>query len=377
MGDLVLDSLEIKGFRAFRDLKIERLGRVNLIVGKNNTGKTSLLEALRLYAARGFPPVIWQLLYSRDETSHFLHADSAGDTEDSSAAARSLFHDRSDILSDQDSIQVGPIAQESLTLKIHLGWYAFENSRSGALLARQVASGESKVARSSVLGLHMQLGDKELFFAPLDTLQVPMPREVFKQIGVEEINGIFVPAHGLSAPQSGALWTTIVLTDYEQDVIRALQVIAPDVERANVVQTRRNGGNALDVVPIVRVKGASSPVPLRSLGEGMNRMFGLALSLVSSRNGLLLIDEIESGLHYSVQPHVWRLIFETARRLNVQVFATTHSWDCVQAFQNAAREDQQEEGYLIRLREKQGEIVATLFDEADLAIVAEQQIEVR
>jgi predicted ATP-dependent endonuclease of OLD family len=71
------------------------------------------------------------------------------------------------------------------------------------------------------------------------------------------------------------------------------------------------------------------------------------------------------------------LVFEVARRLNIQVFATTHSWDCLTAFQEAAKEDEQDEGVLIRLTEKRGRIVADLFDEGELNIVAREGIEVR
>src|SRR6266566_2394017 len=70
MGNLILNSLEIRGFRGFRHLQIERLGRVNLIVGKNNVGKSSLLEALQLYAVRGSPALIWELLRVRDESRY-------------------------------------------------------------------------------------------------------------------------------------------------------------------------------------------------------------------------------------------------------------------------------------------------------------------
>ena len=62
-SDLLLPSLEIKNFRAFRHLSIEKLGRVNLVTGKNNVGKSSLLEALWLYAERGSPTLVRQLLY--------------------------------------------------------------------------------------------------------------------------------------------------------------------------------------------------------------------------------------------------------------------------------------------------------------------------
>ena len=68
MGTLILNSLEIRNFRAFRDLKIEHLGRVNLLVGKNNVGKTSLLEVIQLYASRASTPTfIWEIMRARHE----------------------------------------------------------------------------------------------------------------------------------------------------------------------------------------------------------------------------------------------------------------------------------------------------------------------
>ena len=129
--------------------------------------------------------------------------------------------------------------------------------------------------------------------------------------------------------------------------------------------------------PIVKVTGIAEPLPIRSLGDGMQRLLGIALALVNARDGLLLIDEIENGLHYLTQPDLWRLIFQLARDLNVQVFATTHSWDCIEAFQEAAQEDVQEEGVLIGLEYKKGAVGATLFTEQKLAAVTRAQIEVR
>src|SRR5437588_761087 len=90
MGKLLLDSLEVRGFRGFRDLRIERLGRVNLIVGKNGIGKSSLLEALRLYADRGFPGVLEELLEARDENRTSVSRRRTGRNE-SLLAARYIF----------------------------------------------------------------------------------------------------------------------------------------------------------------------------------------------------------------------------------------------------------------------------------------------
>src|SRR5437763_16554215 len=96
MGTLVLNSLEIRNFRGFRHLQIERLGRVNLIVGKNNVGKTSLLEALQLYVYRGSPDVIWEILNARDE-SKVSFSSRYDEIESQLSALKYLFYGRNDI----------------------------------------------------------------------------------------------------------------------------------------------------------------------------------------------------------------------------------------------------------------------------------------
>lgn len=109
----------------------------------------------------------------------------------------------------------------------------------------------------------------------------------------------------------------------------------------------------------------------------MNRLFELALGLVSvGAGGTFLVDEVDSGLHFTTLVDVWRLIFETAARLDVQVVATTHSWDCIEAFQLAAA-SHPSEGVLVRLQRIEDAIRAEVFSEDDLAIITRESIEVR
>ena len=92
-------------------------------------------------------------------------------------------------------------------------------------------------------------------------------------------------------------------------------------------------------------------IPLKHLGDGINRIFTIALALVNAKNKILLIDEIDLGLHHSVQKKLWEIIFKFSKELNVQVFATTHSQDCVEAFTNVLNEkDNENEGQYIRLQ---------------------------
>ncbi|MDE2841210.1 MAG: AAA family ATPase [Chloroflexota bacterium] len=106
-------------------------------------------------------------------------------------------------------------------------------------------------------------------------------------------------------------------------------------------------------------------------------MFGVALALANSQGGFLLIDEAENGIHHTIQRDFWRMALLTAQANNVQVFATTHSWDCVAGFAQAAVAAEGVEGALVRLDSDGEGIRAVEYSEEDLQVAAEQGIEVR
>ena len=149
---------------------------------------------------------------------------------------------------------------------------------------------------------------------------------------------------------------------------------------------------------MVRLTNASEPVPLQSLGDGMIHMFQIALALETARNGyeesdpqrtlfgdteaspllrMLLIDEVENGIYHKILPRLWQFIIEGARRFDVQVFATTHSFDCVRGFQAAAAADPESEGVVMRLEKHGDRNKVVLYDEEEMSIAVEQGIEVR
>ncbi len=114
------------------------------------------------------------------------------------------------------------------------------------------------------------------------------------------------------------------------------------------------------------------------MGDGMNRILTIILALVNSQDGYLLIDEFENGLHYTVQEDLWKMIFNLANKLNVQVFATTHSDDCIHAFESVMNsEGNKSEGQYLRLDNIDGQIIPTLYSSEELDTAADHQIEVR
>jgi hypothetical protein len=369
-------SLVIQRFRAFRELRIENLGRVNLITGRNNTGKSSVLEALRILASDASPTVVYSILRFREEDVG--EVDEPGRVPDAEGLFQlsSLFHGFPQFSAKLDPIVIASHGmQRSMRLSMEAGWFSEERDPDGA--RRRVLQSQKLFDENEGLPAMVIDAGGVRRFMPLDFLRQYAHRMApFRSEFADEprLPCVFVsPYGGERTATLGPLWDKIALSDREKDVIEALRIIDPEISAVSMVggESHRQARRA-----IVRAAGIPRPVPLRSFGDGLNRLFGIVLSLVNAKDGLLLIDEFENGMHHTVQLDAWRAIFHLAKRLDVQVLATSHSWDAVEAFQRAASEDP-EEGVLIKLSRVGEEIIPTLFREDELAIATRDHIEVR
>ena len=183
---------------------------------------------------------------------------------------------------------------------------------------------------------------------------------------------VYVGPAGLTPGRITKLWDAIALTGLEAVVLEALAIVAP-IERLALVAWDEVSH---DRNPIVLSKEFATPVPLKSMGDGVNRIFGVITAMANTINSSFLVDEIENGIHYSALIDLWGAIFRLAAKLNIQVFATTHSSDCIAAFQIAASESVGE-GVLIRLAHRGDSITASEFDEREMTIAVEGEMELR
>lgn len=366
-----ISSLKIGGFRALVDLQIPSFGKVNLITGKNNAGKSSLLEAIRILVSGGALKILAEILAYRDELATSGDAERALLPTDL-APFCNLFSGFPDLAS-AHSFSVtanGALPANLSRFEARIGWFTRRPD-----LDRPTVSYEPAVADlfgdvDAFPALELDIAGRKRV-VPLDRLQRRIPR---LEPDASPFACVYLdPFSSRSTSQMGALWDAIALTDVEPEIVKALQIVSRDIQAVSVV-----GGDerTRSRTAIARSAAHSSPVPLRTFGDGVNRLFGIILSLCNARNGILLVDEIENGLHYSAQTEIWRTIFRLSSALNVQVFATSHSWDCVQAFQEAASESPQD-GALFRLSRLGDNIVSTQFSESELAIATRDQIEVR
>ncbi|MYB68209.1 MAG: AAA family ATPase [Gemmatimonadetes bacterium] len=385
---LHLPSLSIKGFRGIKELSIERLGRVTLLAGKNSVGKTTVLDAVQVYAARGHHKVLSELLESRQELA-------IAETKDVRMHKRfvpdftALFHGRD--MSRCARISIGP---KSDTGQLRIEETSLDDeqiSNIGALLSSSVTRGYTQVFK-------VVFQDTEQILPWILPIQGSDAARTVERYGgsaylysydllgeAKWLSPIGCQPLGpglLSNKEIVRFWNAIALTDDEDRAMQALRLIlGSDLERVAVIREDEPSVSYKNVEVedhiqrvVAKLRGQARPVPLQSLGDGALHLAGVALALANSRDSFLLIDEVENGIHHSVQPDFWRMIFKTAQANNVQVIATTHSYDCVRGFAQAAVECEEVEGVLVRIERKNKEMWAVEYSERNLKAAAKQSI---
>ena len=360
---LHLPSLSIQNFRGISDLTIERLGRVTLIVGENGVGKTTLLDAVRLYATQGYYPTLRKILLDNDEVILVQNDETAVAIPDFAA----LFYGRQPSSTDFMTITPNGVAS-ALTIKpggglFRRNWSSYEADQNDNHIMLSISlsnhSGEVRITPHSEPGLvsYRQFGSK-------DTL----PEIPFITLGPN------VPDNADIA----RFWSEVALTPAETRALDALRLIyGAAVEQVAVVDEAATNRPRSSRRPLVKFQGLGDRVPLRSLSDGAIRMYGVALALASSRNGFLLLDEAENGIHHSRQADFWKMVLESARQNNIQVIATTHSRDTVVGFAKAVKDLEEPEAVHIRLERTGTEMRAVTYSRDNLMAAAKYNIETR
>lgn len=380
----MLKSLIIKNFRSLEDFQVEKLGRVNLIVGKNNSGKSSVLEALRIFAGNAHQELLEQIAQAHDER-HFLDKN-IKDSRDVSLPYEDLFAGRR-FPKEEKPIVIGENDNEQALKIFHVysvekDYIATDEDGKQETIQRPLSITSLDLTKyNKILGEGLLVKkNKESVGIDFNVISPDFRR--FVSIS-NPISCSYIPTQLIGANELASDWDKIALTDGEEIVKQALRIILPDFENINFV----NDSSYLDSQVIrrvakVRIKNEPRPVSLNSQGDGMMRILQIALKLVTAKGGFLLIDEFENGLHYSIQEKVWSLLFDLSKSLDIQIFATTHSWDCIESFAKVAIEKQDVDGLLFRVGQSvrnrdKGQVIATVFEKEQLFSITQSDVEVR
>lgn len=324
----MLKRLEIRNFRTFKALEIDQLSRLNLIAGKNNAGKTSLLEAIFLLSSAGNAQMAINAAVIRGLDPVIRVAPAAGETPwqqpVNDPAWKQLFSD----LDMSKPIEIegchtshGQLALEITSKRSHITDLPLD--RAGGLSMTNLLDERSLTFRyrgpkDEKIKSHIRVKEQG-FEIEQSTTHVPFPATIL----LSRVRNI----------QEDAMRLGMLRKQKRGDmVLKALQAIEPKLQSIE--------DNSASGVPMIWGDiGLSELVPLPVMGEGMTQMARLILAISSVPDGVVLIDEIENGLHHSALSDVWRVIDEAAGQFRTQVFATTHSFECIEAAHHALGPD--------------------------------------
>jgi AAA15 family ATPase/GTPase len=352
----MLQSIEIENFRCFRHSRFENFGQVNLIGGKNNAGKTALLEGILLGTAptkesiyslqtfrlenielfNVFPELAWGNFFYRQEKSSKVKISSSLFKKEEIKVSFECIEGKVEIKSSpKPKNEVEVVKIEDTEIRQGMGF-------STLLIYAKTPWG---ILDDSI--------PHSYFFFP------EMPKVESQSFPLSK----FIPAGFKATPTFLAReFDEAKLNGNTNHILEAFQLIDDSIEKIDTIN--------LGEPRIYVFRKNEKPQPLNFFGDALNKIADLILRVSNNPNCILLIDEIENGIHHTNQQEFWQMLIKLAVAKDVQIFATSHSAEMIGAFQAAALANKQEDKvrFIEMYRSKRtGEIVGDSVDMETLA----------
>lgn len=344
-------ALEIKNLRGIKFAEIEGLSQINLFFGKNNCGKSTVLEALFLISGQSNPTLPLSINSLRNYTKF-------GEDD-----LKTEFY----YLNPENKISISVTGDEKRHLEI-----SQIKSHSNTVDLDSLRNGSSENAANRY-GLKLEYSIEDRNFSSDFILQegnLKTGKANIDQSYKENILSQYIP----SANVQGSLneeFAKIIANKQEYYILSALKEIDP-----NIIDIQLVGDEILVDI------GAAQRLPINMTGDGLRKLLMIIISVFRCRNGILLIDEIDNGLHFSAMKVLWKAILRVTRENNVQLFATTHNIDSLKGLNNildngdySSYRDNISAFKLIKNRE--GVVSALKYDYPSFSYSINQELEMR
>ena len=318
----MIRDLELTNYRSFESYGLVDLAPVNLLVGKNNSGKTSILEAIHFLASGGDPYVLRQVASLRGE----INVHHSPDTRRRQAPDVShLFRGR----------RFGPGSEFVITSdggRNAVRMTVEDDAKDYHPHQQSLFGGEMEDAKLLAVRITGASTEESIILPATDDGSLHLSSRVARTPALDALPTSpdrFVTAASLDVRSMRRMWDAVVLEGREAEVVDAMKFIEHDLTSIHFLSTGAYPlGDPLGDV-VLGFQPGTRRVPIGSHGEGTRRLLALALSLAQLSGGVLLVDEIDTGLHWTVLKDMWKLVIDRAVRTGIQVFATTHSFDCI------------------------------------------------
>ena len=361
-----MDYLEIEQFRGIQKLRLKRLGDINLLLGNNDAGKTSVLEAIKLFES---PCSIDAVV--RNSRIRLMNVSLSRDSYTQLESLLDLF----------------PFDQEYKHIALGAG---IEGKHCDLTIEGKLGEVLRPVSEDELRGninysrrRELMMSEQEVltFWGQLCFCNEPIPFEIDD----------FFRYHLVRTRQSEVLCPIVYVApgdhllnrnthsvfrlskNQEQEIVELLQLIDPDIDGLKLQPNSITGG----INQIIEHRRFGD-IPLYTYGDGMKKILSLATNVRSAKNGILLIDEIETSLQSSNLRYVFQWLLSACWHFNVQLFVTTHSFESISALVRCAVKDSSSELACYRLEKDMDQVYAKRFSEYDLdSLVNGRGIDVR
>jgi len=357
----MITGFEIKGFKGLAHLFIPQLTRITLVGGKNNVGKTSLLEAVFLFFDRINPQMLTNQFARRGVSVLPLEPD---------AMWAPIFHDYE--MKKEISISVTSVnSTETMSIKFNPNYTpSLVRAKTTGQRGQQLQiRTDQKPTPSYALDITYKINGKKATSHLLMGIEgLGLHVDYMK---AEKTQAVFISSRSLMNPNEDAeRFGKLDIMGKQDEVIKFLRIIEPNLTGLSSVSM----GNISMIHGDI---GLNRKIPVSYMGEGVSKLLSIILAIANAKDGIVLIDEFENGLHYSVMQKIWEGIGRAAREFNCQVIATTHSYECLDAAYNGFSGDLQNDFTYLRLDRIDDETKAKIFDFDMLKVAIDTNSEVR
>ncbi|ANV84288.1 hypothetical protein AWQ21_07765 [Picosynechococcus sp. PCC 7003] len=320
------NTIEIKNFRSFQSLKVDGFKKVNLIGGKNNIGKTSLLEALLLFFYP-HPNSTLGIKKARKQSSDSLK-------KQPKEAWNSLFYNQ-DITKkiclqgefDSQCKKIKLLVAQSLKSEI------FNEDENIKDLLGIISEDNSSI---SILQIQQQINTEEIIKKNL----VAHSRGFYSPDFPDEIDIPVIPSSvPISGQEIAKKYDRVKYEGKSDDFLKMIQILDPSIVEAETY-------SFVEPTLFLRKDNQKRGFPISLFGDATYRCSSIALEILSEDNKVIFVDEIENGIHHTNQKEFWELLFRLSKEFDVTIFATTHSLEMIKAFALAGKKYSEQGAYI-------------------------------
>jgi hypothetical protein len=359
-GYYMIKSLQVKNFRCFKELELHELRRINVVVGKNATGKTALLEAVRL-ALSGTPTALWVMNQVRSWPLYYPQPPTRDQFESMWNPYFFAFNSSSPI-----SMEFHDSQGHAATLKIY-----YEPKRAVTTVPKQ-REDQPPAPSVAISPLAFERTDLSGQSSTLYASVNPQGGYVLDPGTEVGPSSEFITSTLLVNPSQAAAWFSYLsLQKREKEIVDAVkEEFEPALESLSVL--------SLGQLPSVyaSIKYLKEKLPLSLLSGGINKFVVVLAAVLMRGSGVVLIDEVENGFFYKTLEPMWKYLLKLAGDNDTQIFVSTHSQECVRALV-PAMQGHEDEFTLLRAERTNGSSTVTLLEGKFLEAAIEQGVEVR